>query len=38
MRYFSTRLKQAPRDADFALTYVKEDATTPDSARPSAMR
>ena len=30
MSYFSRRLQQAPRDAGFALDYVKEHATTPD--------
>jgi pyrroloquinoline-quinone synthase len=29
MSYFSRRLQQAPRDAGFALEYVKEHATTP---------
>jgi pyrroloquinoline-quinone synthase len=29
MSYFSRRLQQAPRDAGFALDYVKEHATTP---------
>jgi pyrroloquinoline-quinone synthase len=29
MRYFSRRMEQAPRDANFALKYVKEHATTP---------
>jgi pyrroloquinoline-quinone synthase len=29
MSYFSRRLTQAPRDAGFALEYVKEHATTP---------
>lgn len=28
--YFRRRLDQAPRDADFALDYVKRNATTPD--------
>jgi pyrroloquinoline quinone biosynthesis protein D len=28
--YFEKRLTQAPRDADFALEYVKENANTPD--------
>ena len=28
MSYFSRRLTQAPRDADFALDYVKKHATT----------
>jgi pyrroloquinoline-quinone synthase len=30
MSYFSRRLKQAPRDANFALAYVREHATTPE--------
>ncbi len=30
MSYFSRRLQQAPRDAGFALAYVKEHATTPE--------
>ncbi len=29
MSYFSRRLTQAPRDAGFALEYVREHATTP---------
>jgi coenzyme PQQ biosynthesis protein C len=29
LAYFEKRLSQAPRDADFALDYVKEHATTP---------
>ncbi len=29
LRYFDARLTQAPRDADFALDYVKSHATTP---------
>ena len=29
MSYFSRRLTQAPRDANFALDYVKTHATTP---------
>src|SRR6201985_521120 len=29
MSYFSRRLTQAPRDAGFALQYVKENAKTP---------
>ena len=30
MSYFSRRLQQAPRDAGFALEYVREHATTPE--------
>jgi pyrroloquinoline-quinone synthase len=30
MSYFKRRLTQAPRDANFALAYVREHATTPD--------
>jgi pyrroloquinoline-quinone synthase len=30
MQYFKRRLDQANRDADFALAYVKEHATTPE--------
>src|SRR5215475_10008693 len=30
MSYFSRRLAQAPRDAGFALEYVREHATTPE--------
>ena len=30
LAYFDKRLTQAPRDADFALDYVKEHATTPE--------
>ena len=30
MSYFKRRLEQAPRDANFALKYVKEHATTPE--------
>jgi len=30
MSYFKRRLTQAPRDANFALHYVKEHATTPE--------
>jgi pyrroloquinoline-quinone synthase len=33
MSYFSRRLQQAPRDAGFALEYVKEHAKTPDERR-----
>src|SRR3569832_1621876 len=29
MTYFKRRLEQAPRDAEFALTYVKANASTP---------
>ncbi len=29
MRYFSRRMEQALRDANFALKYVKEHAATP---------
>jgi pyrroloquinoline-quinone synthase len=29
MRYFSRRMEQAPRDANFALDYVRRHATTP---------
>jgi pyrroloquinoline-quinone synthase len=29
MSYFSRRLTQAPRDANFALDYVKRHASTP---------
>jgi coenzyme PQQ biosynthesis protein C len=29
LTYFKARLTQAPRDADFALDYVKREATTP---------
>jgi pyrroloquinoline-quinone synthase len=29
LSYFSPRLDQAPRDAEFALAYVREHATTP---------
>ena len=28
LAYFTPRLTQAPRDSDFALTYVKEHAST----------
>ena len=31
LRYFGHRLTQAPRDADFALDYVKRHATTPET-------
>jgi coenzyme PQQ biosynthesis protein C len=31
LRYFGHRLTQAPRDADFALNYVKRHATTPEA-------
>jgi pyrroloquinoline-quinone synthase len=30
MTYFQRRLDQAPRDAEFALTYVRENARTPE--------
>ncbi|MGH7119949.1 MAG: pyrroloquinoline-quinone synthase PqqC [Acetobacteraceae bacterium] len=30
LAYFNARLDQAPRDADFALDYVKHNARTPD--------
>ena len=30
LTYFNARLSQAPRDADFALDYVKREARTPD--------
>lgn len=30
LSYFDARLTQAPRDADFALGYVKREATTPE--------
>ncbi len=30
MAYFDARLTQAPRDADYALNYAKEHATTPE--------
>jgi coenzyme PQQ biosynthesis protein C len=33
LSYFEKRLSQAPRDADFALDYVKRQATTPDLQR-----
>ncbi|MDB5521839.1 MAG: Coenzyme biosynthesis protein [Tardiphaga sp.] len=33
MSYFSRRLTQAPRDANFALDYVKANANTPDERR-----
>jgi pyrroloquinoline-quinone synthase len=33
LAYFRPRLDQAPRDADFALAYVKEHATTPEQRR-----
>jgi pyrroloquinoline-quinone synthase len=33
LAYFRPRLNQAPRDADFALAYVKEHATTPELRR-----
>jgi coenzyme PQQ biosynthesis protein C len=31
LRYFENRLTEAPRDADFALDYVKRHATTPET-------
>src|SRR5690606_2440719 len=31
--YFTRRLEQAPRDADFALQYVKANASTPEERR-----
>ncbi|MGD8880125.1 MAG: pyrroloquinoline quinone biosynthesis protein C, partial [Methyloceanibacter sp.] len=31
MAYFKRRLTQAPRDADFALEYVKKNARTPEA-------
>lgn len=31
LRYFGHRLSEAPRDADFALDYVRRHATTPDT-------
>ncbi len=33
--YFDKRLTQAPRDADFALDYVRREARTPNSRRRS---
>ena len=33
LAYFTPRLTQAPRDADFALAYVREHARTPSSRR-----
>ncbi|HET9147218.1 MAG TPA: pyrroloquinoline-quinone synthase PqqC [Acetobacteraceae bacterium] len=33
LSYFNARLHQAPRDADFALDYVKTHATTPELQR-----
>jgi coenzyme PQQ biosynthesis protein C len=30
LAYFNARLSQAPRDADFALEYVRREATTPE--------
>jgi pyrroloquinoline-quinone synthase len=30
LAYFDARLTQAPRDADFALGYVKREARTPE--------
>lgn len=33
LRYFGHRLSEAPRDADFAIDYVKRHATTPETQR-----
>jgi coenzyme PQQ biosynthesis protein C len=33
LAYFNARLTQAPRDADFALEYVKREARTPEQQR-----
>jgi pyrroloquinoline-quinone synthase len=33
LAYFNARLTQAPRDADFALDYVKREARTPEQQR-----
>jgi coenzyme PQQ biosynthesis protein C len=33
LAYFNVRLSQAPRDADFALEYVKREARTPEQQR-----
>ncbi|MDD2877574.1 MAG: pyrroloquinoline-quinone synthase PqqC [Acidiphilium sp.] len=33
LAYFNARLDQAPRDADFALDYVRQHACTPDQQR-----
>src|SRR6266851_4111885 len=33
LSYFNARLTQAPRDADFALEYVKREARTPEQQR-----
>jgi coenzyme PQQ biosynthesis protein C len=33
LTYFNARLSQAPRDADFALDYVKREARTPEQQR-----
>jgi coenzyme PQQ biosynthesis protein C len=33
LAYFDKRLTQAPRDADFALDYVKREAKTPEQQR-----
>jgi pyrroloquinoline-quinone synthase len=33
MTYFTRRLEQAPRDAGFALEYVKQHAKTPEERR-----
>ena len=37
LAYFEKRLTQAPRDADFALDYVKQHATTPELQRRAMM-
>jgi pyrroloquinoline quinone biosynthesis protein D len=33
LRYFGHRLSEAPRDADFAIDYVRRHATTPETQR-----
>ena len=38
MHYFSRRLDQAPRDADFALDYVKRERRTPEAQQRGARR
>ena len=38
MQYFKRRLTQAPRDADFALDYVKRNARTPEAQSGGARR